>query len=249
MDQEKVGKFIAKLRREQGLTQRELGDKVGIGYRSVSKWERGLTSPDISIINELSEILKVTSDELLKGERSNKTINNTNNNNNSFLEKHKTKIIIALSLTIIMILTTFIIGIINNKTYTYNIESADENYVAEGKLMLHKNEISIIINKLIFLDKEFASTIIENYEYSVYINNTLLFRRGSIEIMPEPIDSLDKENTIETIMKDFTINYSDDIVLKKTEVLNKKLTIRISFLTNENNIVTKEINMTQKPIK
>ena len=68
MNQEKIGKLIAKLRKEKDLTQRELGEMVGVGYRAVSKWETGQTMPDISIINELSEILGISSDELLKGE-------------------------------------------------------------------------------------------------------------------------------------------------------------------------------------
>ena len=68
MDQEKIGKLIAKQRKMKGLTQQQLGDMVGVGYRAVSKWETGLTMPDISNINELCKILDITSDELLKGE-------------------------------------------------------------------------------------------------------------------------------------------------------------------------------------
>ena len=55
MDNKKIGKLIAKLRNEQGLTQQELGDKIGVGFRAVSKWERGITMPDI-ILNVLETI-------------------------------------------------------------------------------------------------------------------------------------------------------------------------------------------------
>ena len=68
MDQEKIGHFIAEIRKKKGFTQRELGEKVGIGYRSVSKWEQGITVPDISIIPILAKKLDVTIDELLNGE-------------------------------------------------------------------------------------------------------------------------------------------------------------------------------------
>ena len=68
MDQEKIGKLIAKLRKSKGLTQSELGEMVGVGFRAVSKWENGITSPDISIINDLSKILGISADELLQGE-------------------------------------------------------------------------------------------------------------------------------------------------------------------------------------
>lgn len=43
MDQEKIGKFIAKCRKEQGITQAQLADKLGITYKSVSKWECGVS--------------------------------------------------------------------------------------------------------------------------------------------------------------------------------------------------------------
>ena len=75
MDNEKIGKFIAKLRKSKNLTQQELGDLVGVGGKSVSKWERGINMPDVSIINEVSKILGITSDELLKGEFDKKSTN------------------------------------------------------------------------------------------------------------------------------------------------------------------------------
>ena len=59
MDNKKIGNLIASLRKSKGLTQQDLGDLVGVGFRAVSKWERGITMPDISIINELSKILEL----------------------------------------------------------------------------------------------------------------------------------------------------------------------------------------------
>lgn len=59
MDNDKVGHFIAKLRKKKGLTQDELGNMLGISGKSVSKWERGLNMPDISLIYKLSEVFDV----------------------------------------------------------------------------------------------------------------------------------------------------------------------------------------------
>ena len=53
MDQENIGKFIAACRKEKGLTQAVLAEKLGITNRAVSKWENGRCMPDISIIPEL----------------------------------------------------------------------------------------------------------------------------------------------------------------------------------------------------
>ena len=69
MDQVKVGKFIAQLRREQGLTQEALGQKVGVTNKTVSRWETGAYMPDIELLVPLGEALGVSVNELLAGER------------------------------------------------------------------------------------------------------------------------------------------------------------------------------------
>lgn len=69
MDQVKTGKFIAQCRKEAGLTQFQLGERLGITDRAVSKWERGLSLPDASIMQELCDVLGITINELFTGER------------------------------------------------------------------------------------------------------------------------------------------------------------------------------------
>jgi transcriptional regulator with XRE-family HTH domain/DNA-directed RNA polymerase subunit RPC12/RpoP len=69
MDQIKIGKFIALCRKEKGMTQLELAEKLNITDRAVSKWETGKSMPDTSIMIPLCEILSVSVNELLCGER------------------------------------------------------------------------------------------------------------------------------------------------------------------------------------
>lgn len=69
MDVSKIGRFIAQLRREKDLTQRELAQKLGVSDRAVSKWERGLNLPDASLFEPLCGILDISVTELLRGER------------------------------------------------------------------------------------------------------------------------------------------------------------------------------------
>lgn len=64
-----MGQFISELRKEKGLTQKDIGDKLNITDNSVSKWERGINAPDIYYLGPLSEILGVSVKELLNGER------------------------------------------------------------------------------------------------------------------------------------------------------------------------------------
>lgn len=68
MDQEKIEKFIALCRKNCGYTQASLAEKLGITDRAVSKWETGKSMPDVSIMLELCELLKINVNELLTGE-------------------------------------------------------------------------------------------------------------------------------------------------------------------------------------
>ena len=69
MDQIKIGKFIASRRKEQGMTQAALAEKLGISDKAVSKWETGKSMPDSGIMLDLCEILEITVNELLSGEK------------------------------------------------------------------------------------------------------------------------------------------------------------------------------------
>ena len=69
MDLVKIGKFIAELRKEKGLTQEELSEKLYITDRAVSKWERGLSLPDADKMLDLCNILNINVNELLIGEK------------------------------------------------------------------------------------------------------------------------------------------------------------------------------------
>ena len=69
MDQTKIGKFIASCRKEQGMTQAALAEKLGISDRTVSKWETGKSMPDLDKISELCGYLGIDVNELLSGEK------------------------------------------------------------------------------------------------------------------------------------------------------------------------------------
>ena len=69
MEQEMIGKFIPACRKEKGLTQMQLAEKLNITNRAVSKWETGKSMPDVSLMLDLCSILGITVNELLSGER------------------------------------------------------------------------------------------------------------------------------------------------------------------------------------
>ena len=69
MDQIRIGAFIAGLRKEKNMTQKELAEKLGVTDRAISKWENGRGLPDVSLMKPLCETLDISINELLSGER------------------------------------------------------------------------------------------------------------------------------------------------------------------------------------
>lgn len=72
MNQERIGKFIAECRKNKKITQSQLAEQLGVTDRSVSNWENGKNMPDLSLFKPLCEILDITINELLSGEKVNK---------------------------------------------------------------------------------------------------------------------------------------------------------------------------------
>lgn len=83
MNQIKIGRFIAECRKKANLTQMQLAQKLGITDKAISKWERGIAMPDTSIMLELCDILDITVNELLSGEKSD--MENKNDNSEKLL--------------------------------------------------------------------------------------------------------------------------------------------------------------------
>lgn len=69
MDQQRIGKFIAECRKEQGFTQMQLAEKLNITDRAISKWENGKAMPDSSLMLELCRLLQISVNDLLSGEK------------------------------------------------------------------------------------------------------------------------------------------------------------------------------------
>ncbi len=119
MNQEKIGKFIAKCRKDKKITQEELAEKLGVTNRSVSRWENGINMPDLSLFKPLCDELGITINEFLSGEKISKAdyqekfeenmINTIDYTNKKINEKNRnigTLLIIFGLLISIMALTT-----------------------------------------------------------------------------------------------------------------------------------------------
>ena len=66
MNQEKIGKLIKEIRKQNNLTQKEFADKYGVTYQAVSKWETGKNIPDISLIKEISRDFNINIEDIIR---------------------------------------------------------------------------------------------------------------------------------------------------------------------------------------
>ena len=125
MDWDKIRKFLVELRKENGLTQQQLSEKLYTSRENISKWERGVNNPSTEMLIDLSKIYNVSVKELLAGER--KTETNEEKINNMAVEVLKDS-----HTRIKKILTTFII-LASYQEYVTNIMRHERNYEAEFK--------------------------------------------------------------------------------------------------------------------
>lgn len=115
MNQEKIGKFILKCRKTKKLTQSELAEKLGVTDKSISNWENGRNMPDLSLFKPLCELLDISINDLISGEKVSKDeyqekleeniINTIDYTNKKVSEKNKLIGIILISFGIILTIT------------------------------------------------------------------------------------------------------------------------------------------------
>ena len=120
MDQIKIGKFINHCRKEKGLTQEGLAEKLGVTSKSISRWENGNTMPDYSLLKDLCNELDINVNELLSGERIEKNdyMNKSEENLVKLrkqIDKRKKVIRIISYVFITIIITAFIVNMILNR--------------------------------------------------------------------------------------------------------------------------------------
>lgn len=117
MDPKKTGTIISEARKNMNMTQKELADKLYVSDKAVSKWERGLCFPDISVLIPLTEILNISLYDLLRGERMKKseveeTLKNTISYTNNELKRNKKKYTIISSIIILGVVILSVLSLI-----------------------------------------------------------------------------------------------------------------------------------------
>lgn len=173
MDKYKFGEFIYQKRKKLGFTQEELGRKLGVTNKAVSKWEVGETTPDITMLEPLAQALQVSVDELLKQE--------TNTEKNEQISKvNKLFIILTIVLASLNILVITIFSILNiyNKNKEYPVVIDETNYIdiinidpmtnftCDNQAIIIKSSYGL--NNKYYLKDEGKLSFVINYEITYY---------------------------------------------------------------------------------
>ena len=255
MDPEKIGKFICELRKEKNLSQYQLADMIPITRQGVSKWERGVTTPDPQTLLKLSELFDVSINELLNGERVPKaTIEETTL---SILDESnkKTKTIKRITFISISIITVLLLSFLSyyfinsyNTTEVYTISGKSNGFRTYGGLMIiTKEKVYMKLGKL-------------KYNSEIEIKNLKLFykknNKNKLIVEDQDIDNIVikdsfgygeklKDNKINNLYLEITYNDEQKEVLKlkpKKDFSNSSL----FFEKQHKNIKTK---LEEKPIE
>lgn len=243
MNLNKIGNIITEQRIAKNLTQEQLAEKLGVLRTTVSKWERGINTPDISLLQPLCQELDLTFTELINGE---KNISNKDNTItaidaiNFYNKKTKNKYLIV-SINIIFLLFCFFLSLIiinnYNKFTMYKIHTTNTPFTIDGYLLENVNKKGIFIQNIKYND-ELVGTDQEIITDSVTItlesNNNIIYQFKKI--------SNDRPERLYNLLYNTSI-YIDSDKVKKIDLNN--LYLKIEFEDNQkkqNNTIDLSIN-------
>lgn len=170
MDNNKIGKYIASRRKQKGLTQQELGDKLFVTDKAVSKWERGLSLPDITILEKLADVLNTDIYSILQVKKKNNLdIEKILNDERNKIKKELNKKIIIYILPIIFASCIIFFKLI---PFGYNIEHPRYTHTENKIINLGVPKFSFLMknNENSYSYKNFRGKSILKSELKSYVN-------------------------------------------------------------------------------
>ena len=219
MNPEKVGQFIKKIRKDNNLTQQELADKYGVTYQAVSKWERGINLPEVSLIRQISKDFNISTDDILDGELSPKN------------EKSKKTLLITILLIIIVVCIILLITK-NNSFHFKTLSSTCNEFKVSGSIAYDKNKSSIYISNINYCGGD-DNTLYKEIECNLYETNNNTSTK---------ISSCKSENneTLESYLKEVELNI-DNYQQTCKNYSNESLYLEINAKDQNNKTITYKI--------
>ncbi len=223
MNQEKIGKFILDLRKQNKMTQKEFADKLNVTAQAVSKWENGRGIPDIEILQKISIEFNVNIDSILSGEKEK--------------NKRSIKYIFAI-LSVLILLGIVIYLLLNSSDYIFtDIKSTSNNFNVNGVAAYSSDKNSIYISKIEYLDGD------EEKKY-VGMECTLYESHDNLEEKVSQCGSLKEEKqtpkTLSELLKETEFKVENFSCTSKN-IKNSNLYISINVLDTEGKITSYKV--------
>ena len=188
----KVGNLIRYLREEKRLSQSQLGEKIGVSNKTISKWENGRGYPDTLILLSLAKELEITVDELLKGElnKNNKVNNDHNKINNMINYKAELtlfkRFLLSLAPTIILIIYLFLLffcGLNNllNNIIEFIIGKPLGNHMDMILFIIIPMWITVLLNTIIAIIYVFKIKNFQTTKFMKILTSIVIFFAFSIQ--------------------------------------------------------------------
>lgn len=241
MDLEKMGKFIAKLRTDKGLTQAQLGELLGVENKIISKWEKGINTPDVMMLIALSNVFNVRVEEIVDGEYKEKYRKEENReisiiDDDKYRKHIKIRNIIISVLVIILLINLALftcreIKEIKSKmktdTITIDLKNDPETPLnVTGCIMSDNNSTMYVIKSISYETKgedKVGKTLIVQYEVKLLVDDKMVgiytHNFDSNKELDDAIDNL--AFTVES-GKEFNKNSKVKIQVKYTTISSDK---------------------------
>ena len=169
MDVNKIGNQIKKIRKEKGLSQAELAEKVGVSDKTISKWETGIALPNLMDVRLLCDALDIRIDNLLSQE------------NNSKLIKKNNLFWLVVGIVCCFLLSILLLKTANPKIEAYSVASENENFILNGIALNLPTKDVLFINDIIDKDNLLSNIEIVNYEVILKKDQQTLYQKQLIE--------------------------------------------------------------------
>lgn len=254
MDQVKMGKLIAKVRKEKNMTQDELGELLGVNGKAVSKWECGINPPDISILTKLSEILEVEVGDLLKGkypadkieEEKLRKIEEAKKEKN---RHRKIKVTFIILLLIVIFFNFFLVlitrKIVTNKFKEISFSSADARYVVSGNILSTDVGKKIILTEILrqgYGTGTNEEPIVKSVHIIVNNKNKIIFNYNFDEVKDDYNNV--KYYYLSEILKNMPVKIYE--LAEDDFNKNDELSLEIIYITKNDEVINEKINLEMK---
>ena len=226
MDPSKVGEFIKKIRKENHLTQKELGEKYHVTYQAVSKWENGKNLPDVSLLHQMSKDFSVSIEDILDGKKTRK-------------KRNYYPFMIALLLIFMIIILSLWQAMSENSFKFKTISTTCNEFKVSGSIAYNKKKSSIYISNINYCGGD-------NLEIYKEMNCNLYEKEKGNNLL---IKSCKKKKniTLEEFLEDLEFhindythscpNFSEDSLFLEIEAINngnQTVTFKIPLHLSEN---------------